>query len=324
MVSDHDCAEFLATGKLTAQRRRTKAVRSGDLWIGELDELWEVVARLPCLGGRADVHRGLQWREQSSGVSDSPREDFAKGVFKPADSLRQFCLHKLVYLNTSPKAAYRLSPLERAWDQPKVLTNVARLSRGPWRMAAAADRSGLVASQGFFGIWSTTDELPLEALAAILNAPLANAFVTEHASNQHLTIDLMKQLPMPKRPLDCVLEVVRHFRAACETADAQALKPPGSNEHLNRLLTDIDAEVLRAYDRPPRLERRLLEFFRGHERERRVDPPFKGWLPEEFTAYMPLHEYFGPLVERNRGAWTLETITPAPEEEVELLRQYLH
>ena len=82
--------------------------------------------------------------------------------------------------------------------------------------------------------------------------------------------------------------------------------------------------MLRAYDLPPRLERRLLEFFRGHEHERRVDHSFHGWLPEDFTAYMPLHEYLGPLVERNRGAWALEAFTPAPEEEVQLLRQYIH
>lgn len=323
VVADRDRADFLATGKLTAERRRTKVVRAGDLWIGELDELWEVVERLPRLGGRADVHRGLQWREQSSGVSAFPRVHFSKGVFKPADSLSQFGLHNLVYLNMSPESAYRPSPLGRAWDRPKVLANVARLSRGPWRMAAAVDRSGLVASQGFFGIWPTTDELPLEALAALLNGPLANAFVTERASNQHFTNDLVKQIPIPKRPMNRVVEVVKRFQAAREMADDQALKPLGSDEYLNRLLIDIDAEVLRAYDLPPRLERRLLEFFRGYERERRVEPPFSGWLPEEFTAYMPLHEYLGPLVERNRGAWALETFTPAPEEEVNFLRHYL-
>jgi hypothetical protein len=47
-------------------------------------------------------------------------------------------------------------------------------------------------------------------------------------------------------------------------------------------------------------------------------------LPEDFTAYMPLHEYLGAMVERNRGAWALEVFTPAPEGEVERLRQYIH
>lgn len=324
VVADRDRAEFLATGKITAERRRTKAVHSGDLWIGELDELWELAERLPRLGVMADVYRGLKWWKQGSGLSKVPRRGFAPGVFKPADLLAQFSLRNTVYLNMSPEAAMFPGPLGRAWDKPKVLTNVARLSRGPWRMAAAADRSGLVASQGFFGIWPTSADLPLEALEAILNGPLANAFLTERASNQHFTNELLKLLPMPKRSLDRVVEVVKRYRAACAGAGMEALRPAGSDDLLNRLLVEIDAEVLKAYDLPPRLERRLLEFFRGHEHERRVDPPFRGWLPEDFTAYMPLHEYLGPLIERNRGAWALDAFTPAPEEEVELLRQYIH
>ena len=324
VVADRDRAEFLATGKVTAERRRAKAVASGDLWIGELDELWELVERFPRLGEMADIYRGLKWWKQGNGASRSPQEGFAPGVFKPADSLTQFCLRKPVYLDVSSEAAMRPAPLTRAWDQPKVLTNVARLSRGRWRMAAASDRSGLVASQAFFGIWPTTERLPLEALEAVLNGPLTNAFLTERATNQHFTNKLLKLLPMPKRSLGRVVETVKRYRAAREAASAEALRSAESDDLLNRLLVEIDAEVLRAYDLPPRIERRLLEFFRGHEHERRVDPPFRGWLPEDFTAYMPLHEYLGPLVERNRGAWALDTFTPAPEEEVELLRQYIH
>ena len=323
VVSDHDRADFLATGKVTAERRRSKSVNAGDLWIGELDELWEVVERLPRLGTMADVYRGLKWWKQSDGLSKSPREGFAPGVFKPANSLRQFSLGNSVYLNLNPEAAMFPGPLSRPWDQPKVLTNVARLTRGPWRMAAASDRSGLVASQGFFGIWPTSDQLPLEALAAILNGPLANAFLTERASNQHFTNELLKLLPMPKRALGRVVEAVKKYCFTSAAASTEALRPAESDDVLNRLLLEVDAEVLRAYDLPPRLERRLLEFFRGHEHERRVDHPFHGWLPEDFTAYMPLHEYLGPLVERNRGAWALEAFTPAPEEEVQLLRQYI-
>lgn len=324
VVSDRDRADFLATGKVTAERRRTKAVQAGDLWIGELDELWEAAERLPRLGALADIYRGLQWWKQISGCSRSPREGYAPGVFRSVDSLTQFSLRNTVYLDISREAAMYPGPLDRPWDQPKVLTNVARLSRGPWRMASASDRSGLVASQGFFGIWPKNATLPVEALEAILNGPLANAFLTEHASNQHFTNKLLKLLPMPKHTLSRVVEAVKRYRAVHATAGEEALRPASNGDVLNRLLIEVDAEVLRAYDLPPRLERRLLEFFRGYEHERRVDHPFRGWLPEDFTACMPLHEYLGPLVERNRGAWVLEAFTPAPDEEVELLRQYIH
>lgn len=324
VVSDRGRADFLATGKVMAERRRIKPVHSGDLWIGELDELWEVAGRYPQLGDQAEIYRGLQWRRQENAAFGSPREGYASGVLKPAHSLRQFTLQRTLYLNLAADDAMYPGPLTRPWDKPKVLTNVARLSRGFWRLAAAADRSGLVASQGFFGIWPRSDTLPLEALEAILNGPLANAFVTERASNQHFTNELLKLLPMPKRALGRVVEAVERYRAASAAVSVEALRTAGSDDVLNRLLIEVDAEVLRAYDLPPRLERQLLEFFRGHEHERRVDPPFRGWLPEDFTAYMPLHEYLGPLVERNRGAWALEAFTPAPEDEVELLRQYVH
>ena len=285
VVSDRDRAEFLAAGKITAERRRTKAVQSGDLWIGELDELWELVDRYPRLGEMADVYRGLQWRKQGSGKSDVPRAGFVPGVFKPADSLVQYGLHNVVFLNMAPDAAMFPGPLSRPWDKPKVLTNVARLSRGPWRLAAAADRSGLVASQGFFSAWPTSAELPLEALEAILNGPLANAFLTERASNQHITNELLKLLPIPKRhDLNRIVKAVKRYRAARATAGEQVLRSADTDERLNRLLIEVDAEVLRAYDLPSRAERLLLAFFRGHEHERRVDHSFRGWLHEDFTA----------------------------------------
>lgn len=324
VVEDRDRIAFLATGRVSAERRRSRVVTGGELWIGQLDELWEHLERYPRLSSFADVYRGLKWWKQGDGFSEIPRIGFARGVFKPADSLLQFEIGNSVYLNMDPEAAMFPGPLSRPWDKPKVLTNVARLSRGPWRMAAAYDPSGLVASQGFFGVWSLDASVPTEAFEAILNGPMTNAFLTERASNQHFTNDLLKQLPMPKRRgLDDVVEAARRYREARLAARAYGLQPPGTDERLNRLLVEVDAQVLKAYDLPPRLERRLLEFFRGHERERRVDHTFEGWIPESFTAYIPLHEYLGPLVQQNRGPWALETFTPAPEEEVAMLKQYV-
>lgn len=129
---------------------------------------------------------------------------------------------------------------------------------------------------------------------------------------------------MPKRHgLARVVEAAKRYCAALAAVPEQLLQAADADDVLHRLLIEVDAEVLRAYDLPPRLERRLLEFFRGHEHERRVNHRFLGWLPEDFTAYIPLHEYLGPLVSQNRGAWALDVFTPAPEEEVEALRQYV-
>lgn len=324
VVEDRDRLSFLATGKVSAERRRSKIVSSGDLWIGELDELWEYLERYPQLGQMADVYRGLKWWKQRDGVSTVAAEGFSRGVFKPAGSLSQFEIGNTAYLNLDPAAAMFPGPLARPWERPKVLANVARLSRGPWRMAASFDESGLVASQGFFGIWSLDERLPNEAIEAILNGPLTNAFLTERASNQHFTNALLKRLPVPKQSdLGAVVAAGRRYKNAKKEARGHALKQAETDMVLNRLLLEIDAEVLKAYNMPPKLERRLLEFFRGREHERRVSPAFDGWIAEDFTAFIPLHEYIGPFIKQNRGPWALDVFTPAPDEEATALEQYI-
>lgn len=325
VVEDRDRCEFLATGKVSAERRRSKTVTNGDLWIGALDELWEELDRYPQLGNVADIYRGLQWRQQRDGVSNIPRKNFASGVAKPADSLKQFEITRPVYLNLDPDAAKFRGPLSRPWNTPKILANVARLSRGPWRLAASLDKSGLFASQSFFGIWTNNPNVPEEAIEALLNGPLANAFLMERASNQHFTNKLLKKLPIPKRhEFGAIVSAVHRYREALTAKPRHYLEPSQRDDLLNDLLIEIDAEVLKAYNLPPRLERQLLELFRGHEYERRVSHSFRGWLPENFTAFIPLHEYIGPLVQENRGPWAIDTFTPAPEEEVVLLKQYVH
>ncbi|MFN4275038.1 MAG: N-6 DNA methylase [Ferrovibrio sp.] len=324
VVSDSDRVAFLARGEISAERRRTKIVQSGDLWIGELEELWEHLKRYPTLGDVADIYRGLKWWKQGDGVSSTPHKGYSKGVFKPADSLSQYEIGKTVYLNTDPAAAMRPAPLTRPWNRPKVLTNVARMSRGPWRMAATYDTTGLVASQAFFGIWPKDSNLPGEALEALLNSPLTNAFLFEHATNQHFTNELLKQLPIPKvMDWDNIVKAVNRYRDALSIQRQNPLGSSQIDDHLNRLLVEVDAEVLKNYSLPPRLERRLLEFFRGHENARRINHAFKGWMPKDFTAFVPLHEYLGPLIKENLGSWVLETFTPAPNEEIEQIEQYI-
>ena len=324
VIEDRDRASFHATGSVSAERRRERDVDSGNLWIGELDELWVFLEDHPRLGDVADVYCGLQRGKQREGCSAVPKDGFERGVFTPRHSLLQYEITSTSFLDVDPERVLLPGPLTRKWDMPKVLASVARLSRGPWRMAAAIDREGLVPSQALFGIWSRVAAVPLEAIEGILKGPLANAYLTDHASSQHFTNRLVKQLPLPKRgSLEAVARAVRRYRELRLSSDELALGRPAADDPWNRSLVEVDAEVLKAYDLPPRLVRKLLECFRGQEHRRRVGHEFLGWLPEDFTACIPLHEYLGPLVERNRGPWVLEVFTAAPERESERLRQFV-
>jgi hypothetical protein len=92
---------------------------------------------------------------------------------------------------------YLYSAIRRPWDQPKVLLNAARISRGPWRLAAFVDREGNVSSQNFHGLWLKAEGLTYECLAAILSGPVANVFVATHERGKHNQKRTLEQIPFP-------------------------------------------------------------------------------------------------------------------------------
>jgi hypothetical protein len=52
---------------------------------------------------------------------------------------------------------------------------------------------------------------------------------------------------------------------------------------------ETDALILKAYNLPPRLERKLLDFFRGYKRPVPFD--FRDYFSPEFTPCIPLYKY---------------------------------
>ena len=68
-----------------------------------------------------------------------------------------------------------------------------------------------------------------------------------------------------------------------------SLSAPGDPE---RILKEIDALVLDGYRMPPRLERQLLDFFRGHSRPTSHD--FSEYIPADCDVYFSLSEYLAP------------------------------
>lgn len=69
-------------------------------------------------------------------------------------------------------------------------------------------------------------------------------------------------------------------------------------DEAKRLLLLIDAEVLRLYDLPPRMEKRVLDMFQGVQRKG-VDFEFTGYYPEGFESAIPLHEYLSEEYQRS-------------------------
>ena len=77
---------------------------------------------------------------------------------------------------------------------------------------------------------------------------------------------------------------------------------------------EIDGLILKAYDLPPRLERKLLERFRGHPRPVPFD--FPDYYPEDFAPCIPLHKYLEMDLKQASAGELLKRITPFNSEDM--------
>jgi hypothetical protein len=133
VVSVSDREQFLRTGTVTETRAKIRplALAPGDLWIEELEEVWEYLAGLPVLDTIADVHNGIQWKggkgAQTNAVRQSKEDGFCPGVHE-ANAVHAFVLDEPVYLKCTPESFRRSG--DYPWHKSKILANAARLSRG--------------------------------------------------------------------------------------------------------------------------------------------------------------------------------------------------
>lgn len=319
-VDDQDKRTFRLTGLPSRSRELDRPVppsADGELWIPPLGPLWRRLADRPSLGEFFDGHWGIRWLNgrQKSAASDQPGPGRALGLMRARD-LRQFALGRLQYLDVEPNHLYGAGDLP--WDAPKILCNAARLSRGRWRLAAAVDREGLRASQQFAVLWPHPDlQVDLDAFAAVLNSPIANAFLDDHSTDRRLRIKTLLQLPVPAEMPVTLGERAREYQR--ELSPAQRLLRP--DDRLADLLDEIDALVLEAFDLPPRLVRALLASFGTAERP--VVHKWKPWGVSEADPALTLTELRSERIATARRNWLQEELPPVSKREADLASAYL-
>ena len=317
-VADTDGQRFLRTGEVTTSRTQVRAITNdstGDLWIPPLAQLWAYLEEYPHLNTKLRPSWGLQWKyHQSKAWSAEPRDGFKKGLHN-AEQLKQFTAARPIWLDYRQRYVRR--GYGQKWDEPKLIINAARFSRGPWRVGAIVDFQGFLYSQQFYGLWPVKplDRRELMTLSAVVNGPIANAFIAAHSPANRFRASAVKRIPIPvSLPIE-VADLVSEY-------SVKLAKPKlFDDEELLTLLYRIDAAVLKAYDLPPRLERELLELFRNSNRP--VAHPWRHWLPDRFEPFIPLHEFVSEEYQKATRPWIQEIFKPLPEEEAEALRQYM-
>ena len=314
-VFDRDIKPFMRTGAPSRTREsvRVQPGTEGDLWLPPLSSLWEYLNVNTKVGALVHGHWGLRWNggDQSSRSRPKQTAGWSLGVLNSID-LNQFKLGELSFLDTREAEVY--GALDLSWSEPKILANAGRKSRKYWCFAAVVDRTGLVASQQFIGLWPNDDQVDLDALTALLNGPVVNAFMREHSFDKRFRINTLLNAPLPARLPARLGELTRLY------ARLLSIKRR-DDEQLMHVLDEMDALALAAYDLPPRLERALLAAFKDDERP--LAHAWNAWGIEDDDACFSLEERRRGIASAAGGNWVQKELSPLPEEEAKMLAPFL-
>jgi hypothetical protein len=307
-------AAFYMSGEVTREDVgvfTAEEASSSGLHVPALQEIWEHLAHLPKLESVAVIHRGVEWQapfDEEKYLSNKRRPGFVRGLRNVAEGFESFSLPAPCWLNAAP--IYRRgNAWDLFWGEEKVVVNAATKARGSWRLAAALDNTGLVCTQRFHCLWPTR-EWRAKALTAILNSPVASAFVASREGKRDIRIQTLEQCPIPQLTSAEMVMLEGLVDAYASTMNVQPemrleLWGGGSwQQRAKNILLEMDALILRAYRLPPWLERKLLDFFRSGRRPVPFD--FGDYFPHDFAPNVPLTRFISQRFRLSRA----ENIVP--------------
>lgn len=322
-VRENHRRSFLEAGRLpeaiTKNVKRGRHARYISLWHPPLSEIWDYLMANPRFKDIAELHQGIWWNTSLENgknrlISPNPKPGFKKGLDTIRGKIEPYHTQGFIYLNMDERYQ-RTTAHFFSWESPKVITNSRRISRGPWRLVGYPDSDGLVCTKSFIGIWPKAD-MNVEALTAIINSPVVNAALYLKSYGRDNSIKILEQIPIPfptnmnKEDISRLVGSYTKLRSEI----GRELSKKSSIQKCIQTLMEIDALILKAYDLPPRLERKLLDFFRGHPRPVPFD--FPDYFPEDFSPCIPLHKYLEMDMKQARAGELLKKITPFDSEDM--------
>lgn len=292
---------YLAGDERLIPQQRFRQDPDCRLFAAELEEVWDSLKDNPRLQDAARVGEGLSFKPADSlppDVTTYSEEPFPGAVRGFVHLGRELQLHEApreMFVNVS-QAAVSISRSGTQVGIPQVLMNHAPVSRGPWRIKAFIDFEGHACTNNFNVLRPLDPTFPLEFTWAILNSPVANAYVYTHALKRHNLPGIVGQIPIPKGfnsslEVSPIIAAVREYRQLLRNVEASSFV--SSDQRVTEakdLLFRIDAELLRLYSLPPRLEKKLLDLFFARPREG-VPFAFTEYYPADYRPCFSLYEY---------------------------------
>jgi N-6 DNA methylase len=314
-VRKADREDFQRSYSATTSREVSQEYFAADpearLLLPDLDEVWLWCRHLPVLSSIAKISKGLDYKNSSESISEARFPRAVKGFShvgidrrsKDRKKTAPLMIHQLPqeHWMSLAEEAIATSRSGATTGVPQVLVNYIRVSRGPWRLKAFLDEQGHPVTSAFLTVRPTLPVYSVLFLWALCNSPIANAFVYCHTMKRQVLTGVFGRVPVPRTTrsqIERVEGAARAYLLELDSYNAEALKTIPDEDKAKKLLLQVDAEVLRLYGFPPRLERQLLDLFRG---QRRPGVPFalERYFPEGFEPCFPLHVYLSDSYARS-------------------------
>jgi hypothetical protein len=292
----------------------------------ELKEVWEYCCEYPTLESYATIGRGMEYKNFAKSVRHEQFPGAVKGYAKFEKVVTTSGRRKRVDIEITDLPDEFWMSLKKEdvenWrygycpHTPQVLANYARSSRGAWRIKGLLDVDGKPVTNSFITVRPRLEGYaPLYFIWALMNSPFTNAYMYTHCMTKHNLESVLRNMPLPSEPqLSGLQSLVERYWALSD--EQKEFRFGGTDEITDKIkqqLLAIDAEVLRLYDLPPRLEKELLDFFAEYQRKG-VPFRFQAYYPQNFGSNVPLRMYiseeFRNATFGNIEKWVEEHRTP--------------
>jgi len=296
---------YTATTERWLPQTRFIASAHTSFQVPELEEVWEWCRHLPPLARFVEIGKGLEYKGKDLPADAQTISHFhfpgaVRGFARMTSDLRIDSQPPEIWMSVDPMVISR-PRTGTTTGVPQILLNYARVSRLPWRLKAIIDREGHAVTSRFLTLRPLTESCPLEFLWGLCNSPFANAYVYTHTEKRDVLTGMIRAMPVPHTSdskIQRVVEAVHKYFEVVAPSEREGLTPAFDQNTACRLLQHVDAEILRLYGLPPRLERQLLDLFSGFKR-RGVPFNFSRYFPEDFEPYFPLHVYLSEEYQRS-------------------------
>ena len=193
--------------------------------IPDLEELWELLSENPQLSNVSELGQGLVYHSASlpkNGLTYSKARfpDGQKGFVLFDRGIQLHQLPEEYWMNLDSRVIRRPQSGTKI-GKAQVLLNYAPASRGPWRLKALIDTGGHPVTSRFIPIRASSAAYSITVLWALLNSPIANAYVFSHLGKRDNIVGEIRKIPLPKNTSFVDLETAanRYLRAVRSGTD---------------------------------------------------------------------------------------------------------